>query len=174
MKRVASIATTVLIAWLIAIVIGLLLLPRVAGWRFDAVLTGSMEPVLNVGGVVVIRPVDTASIREGDIIAYHSGELLITHRVVQVSTTEGDISFVTKGDAAEEADLRPISAENVVGKVIFHVPYFGYLAAFIKTPLGFILTIAIPATAIIILEIKGIRSAAASIGDGNEERCHES
>jgi signal peptidase len=166
MKRVASIATTVLIAWLIAIVIGLLLLPRVAGWRFDAVLTGSMEPVLNVGGVVVIRPVDTASIREG--------ELLITHRVVQVSTTEGDISFVTKGDAAEEADLRPISAENVVGKVIFHVPYFGYLAAFIKTPLGFILTIAIPATAIIILEIKGIRSAAANIGDGNEERCHES
>jgi signal peptidase len=168
MKRVASIATTILIVWLIAIVVGLLLLPRVAGWRFDAVLTGSMEPVLNVGGVVVTRPVDIASIREGDIIAYHSGELLITHRVVQVIPEDGATSFVTKGDATEEADSRPIPAENVVGKVIFHVPYFGYLAAFIKTPLGLILTIAIPATAIIVLEIKSIRSIAANINHKEE------
>ncbi|MCK4791838.1 MAG: signal peptidase I [Desulfobacteraceae bacterium] len=160
MKKTSSIAINILIVWLGLVVIGLLLLPRVAGWRFDAVLTGSMEPALNVGGVVVIRPVDIAIIREGDIIAFHSGELIVTHRVVEVTSSSGGTSFITKGDAVEDPDLQPVSAENVMGKVIFHAPYFGYFAAFVKTPLGILLAVLIPATAIIVLEVKNIRGAA--------------
>jgi len=155
MKRVLGWVVNIILIWLIVIVVALFLLPRFGAWRFDAVLSGSMEPALPVGGVVFIKPVEPADIGPGSIIAYRSGELLITHRVVDV-IDESELSFITKGDANESPDLSPVPAASVVGKVIFDVPYLGYLAAFVKTPLGFLLTIFLPGLAIIGLELKNM------------------
>jgi len=125
----------------------------------DAVLSGSMEPALPLGGVVFIKPVEPTDIGPGSIIAYRSGEPLITHRVVDV-IDESELSFITKGDANQSPDLSPdlspVPAASVVGKVIFDVPYLGYLAAFVKTPLGFLLAIFLPGLAIIGLELKNM------------------
>jgi len=121
----------------------------------DAVLSGSMEPALPLGGVVFIKPVEPADIGPGSIIAYRSGEPLITHRVVDV-IDESELSFITKGDANQSPDLSPVPAASVVGKVVFDVPYLGYLAAFVKTPLGFLLAIILPGLAIIGLELKNM------------------
>jgi len=49
-----------------------------------------------------------------------------------------------------------VRKENIIGKVIAVIPYIGYLAHFVRTPIGFILLIVIPATIIIILEIKNL------------------
>ena len=155
MKRVLGWMVNIILIWLIVIVVALFLLPRFGGWRFDAVLSGSMEPALPVGGVVFIKPVEPADIGPGSIIAYRSGEVLITHRVVDV-IDESSLSFITKGDANESPDLSPVPAASVVGKVIFDVPYLGYLAAFVKTPLGFLLAIFLPGLAIIGLELKNL------------------
>lgn len=152
MKRALSWAVNIILIWLLVIVVAIFLLPRFGGWRFDAVLSGSMEPALHVGGVVLIKSVEPLNITTGDIIAYRSGESLITHRVVEV--IESELSFITKGDANEDPDLLPTPASSVVGKVIFDVPYLGYLAAFVKTRLGFLLTIFLPGLAIIGLELK--------------------
>jgi len=99
--------------------------------------------------------VEPADIGPGSIIAYRSGEPLITHRVVDV-IDESELSFITKGDANQSPDLSPVPAASVVGKVIFDVPYLGYLAAFVKTPLGFLLAIFLPGLAIIGLELKNM------------------
>ncbi len=155
MKRAWGWAVNITLIWLIVIVVALFLLPRFGGWRFDAVLSGSMEPALPMGGVVFIKPVEPADIGPGDIIAYRSGEPLITHRVVDV-IDESELSFITKGDANQSPDLSPVPAASVVGKVIFDVPYLGYLAAFVKTPLGFLLAIFLPGLAIIGLELKNM------------------
>jgi len=156
MKRALGWAVNIILIWLIVIVVALFLLPRFGGWRFDAVLSGSMEPALPLGGVVFIKPVEPADIGTGDIIAYRSGEPLITHRVVDVITDGIESSFITKGDANESPDLSPVPAASVVGKVIFDVPYLGYLAAFVKTRLGFLLAIFLPGLAIIGLELKNM------------------
>lgn len=157
MKRALGWAVNIILIWLVVIVISLFLLPRFGGWRFDAILSGSMEPALPLGGVVFIRPVEPANITVGDIIAYRSGKALITHRVVEVIISGGgEPSFVTKGDANQDPDLSAVLATNVVGHVIFDVPYLGYMAAFIKTKLGFILTILVPGLAIIALELKNM------------------
>ena len=131
----------------------MVLLPRFSDWRFDAVLSGSMEPVLNVGGMVVIKPVETSEIEIGDIITFYSGESLVTHRVLDVIVGQNDISFTTKGDANEEPDLLPVPANSVVGQVVIDVPYLGYLAAFVKTRLGFMLAIFLPGSLIIASEL---------------------
>lgn len=156
MKRALRWVTNITLIWVFVIVATIFLLPRFGSWRFDAVLSGSMEPALSVGGVVVTKPVQPADIGAGDIIAFRAGEMLVTHRVVEAISNQGQTSFITKGDANEEPDLSPVAAANVVGKVVFDMPFLGYLTAFAKTRLGLITTIFIPGLGIIILELKNM------------------
>jgi len=134
-KAVSNIGLTILVILMLAAV-GTFLAPRF-GWRVDTVLSGSMEPALKVGGVVVTQPVGVEDIREGDVITFYSplGDRLTTHRVIARVTSIQDTEFVqlamatpteespvyfrTKGDANEDADPFLVPAENVVGKVVF-------------------------------------------------------
>ena len=117
---------------------------------YEPVYTGSMEPAVPVGSVVVIKPVGSETLKIGDIITFKLLEPpSITHRIVNM-TSEG---FITKGDANEEPDIWTVKKENVVGKVEMIMPYVGYLGAFVKTPLGFITLIIMPAGTLIVLEM---------------------
>ena len=133
-----------------------LLAPRF-DWRVDVVFSSSMEPELRVGGLVVTRPADAEDIRVRDIITFYhplSGELT-SHRVIGVE--EGSsFHFQTKGDATEDGDSFVVPAQNIVGKVCFYLPYLGYVIQFLKTPLGFILTVCIPGLIIIAMEMRNI------------------
>ena len=135
--------------------------------RYEPVYTGSMEPAIPVGSVVVIKPVDPESLEEGDIVCFELSGPSITHRIINI-TSEG---FVTKGDANEDPDTWIVKKENVIGKAIFTIPYLGYLVHFVRTPLGFILLIVLPASLIIIMEIRNIMKELdkkASQGKGEE------
>ena len=121
--------------------------------RYEPVYTGSMEPAIGVGSVVVIKPVNPETLNVGDVICYSFSEsTTITHRVVNI-TDEG---FITKGDANDDPDQRPVKKEEIIGKVILTIPFVGYLGAFVRTPIGFILLVVTPATILIILETKNI------------------
>ena len=127
------------------------------GWRLDAVYSGSMEPELNVGGIVITRPVAAEYIAVGDIITFYCplNEKLTSHRVIAVEENSSS-QFRTKGDANEDADPFVVPAENVVGKVCFHIPYLGYATQFVKTPLVLLLTLGLPGLIIIIMEMRNI------------------
>jgi signal peptidase len=125
---------------------------------YEPVFSGSMEPAIPVGGMVVIKPVNLENLREGDIICFRFSESTsVTHRIINV-TDEG---FKTKGDANEDPDQGIVEKENVIGKVIFIIPFIGYLGYFVRTPIGFILLVILPAGLIIIMETgniaKGLR-----------------
>lgn len=177
MKKVASNIGLGLLALLMLLAVATFIAPQF-GWRVDSVLSGSMEPALQVGGVVVTRPVEAEAIEEGDIITFYSplGEALTTHRVVArvagvhdgergsglaVATPqeEPSIYFRTKGDANEDEDPFIVPAQNVVGEVVFHLPYLGYVASFIQTRLGLLVTLFVPGLIIIILELRNIWQA---------------
>jgi len=131
------------------------------GWQVDAVLSGSMEPQLKVGSLVVTHSVDPETIAVGDIITFHPttvDENLITHRVVGIGHNS-PIHFETKGDANAEPDPFTLPACNLVGKVNFHLPYWGYATEFLKTPLGFLFAVVIPGSiTIAIFAINMIRA----------------
>ncbi len=156
MKKVAKNFGLALIILLMAATALTFLAPRFS-WSVDAVFSGSMEPELKVGGVVVTRPVEPEEIRAGDIITFYSplNERLTSHRVIAVEQASA-FQFLTKGDANGDADPVVVPAQNVVGKVCLHIPYFGYITQFVKTPLGFLLTICIPGLVVIITEVKNI------------------
>ncbi len=100
------------------------------GWEFDAVLSGSMVPVYDVGGLVVFRPVDTAELKEGDIISFKLPgiDTPICHRIIDIVDENGSLYFQTKGDANEDPDPDKVLPEYVKGTGVLHLPYVGRLA----------------------------------------------
>ena len=125
-----------LIAWLGWMILGIVVLTvsfvvaaSQGGWEFDAVLSGSMQPALKVGGLVVIKPAETPGIRIGDVISFKLPgiDTPICHRVIDIVETDEGLFFQTMGDANEEPDLDLVSVQDVTGKEVFYAPYVGYL-----------------------------------------------
>ncbi len=101
--------------------------PSVLGFSFLQVQTGSMEPELPVGTIVVVKETDFNELKKGDIISFYSTDKeiahkVVTHRIVGISyNMKGFPSFTTKGDANSTEDREPVSNVMVIGKVIYNV-----------------------------------------------------
>ena len=101
------------------------------------VLSGSMEPTLQVGSLSFInKNIKYEDVKEGDIVAYRSEKILIEHRVKSIDTN----GFVTKGDANEEDDGLSVNKMNYIGVNAFNIPYVGYAVRWIQTPKGKIIS----------------------------------
>lgn len=119
-------------------------LPMPFGVGAAIVLTGSMEPTVPAGALIVVREQQTDP-AVGDIVVYQNGGSLVVHRVISV---DGD-SITTRGDANNAPD-EPIPLSAVRGTVLFHIPHAGSVVSLIKSPVG---TICILAAAIALVEI---------------------
>ena len=78
--------------------------PEVMGFSILQVLTGSMEPTIPEGSMLLIRRTDPNTLTEGDIISFYSPDpsldgALNTHRIVGVDQSGEELRFTTKGDA---------------------------------------------------------------------------
>jgi signal peptidase I len=106
--------------------------PVVFGWSCASVLTGSMEPGISPGDLVVSRA--QGSYSEGDVVTYltETGSS-VTHRVVAVSD-EGLLT--TRGDANNADDSLQVDPANVVGAVVLVVPGAGTALGWLATPAG--------------------------------------
>ena len=141
----------------IAILLIISVLPITGNIKFMTVLSGSMEPAIKTGSVVMTKPASQYNV--GDIITfgpYSKTKPPTTHRIAEVKTTNGLTSYITKGDANNSVDAREVLQKDIVGKVIVDVPYFGYVVAFARKPIGFLLILIVPALAIIFDEVKKI------------------
>lgn len=84
-----------------------------AGVEAYTILSGSMEPTLYTGDLVLVSTKET-EIQRDDMIAFRMGENIVVHRVIDVR--EGE-QYVTKGDANQQADLDLVEKDQVIGKV---------------------------------------------------------
>jgi len=131
-------------------------LPITGNYRVMMVLSGSMEPSIKIGSLVIVKPADSYKI--GDIISFQKkGDLEpTTHRIEEVRVAGGEMLYTTKGDANNASDRTEVAASDIKGKVLFSIPYLGYVINFVQKPLGFMLMIIIPAIIIIGDEVKKI------------------
>lgn len=154
MKRTVVRATEwagIVVVILLVAVVAVTLTAPYFGWRVDTVRSGSMEPELKVGSIVVTRPVDSDEIGVGDVITFRSltsGEIVSR----RVSAIEEGPSFRTEGIADGEADPFVTPAQGVVGRVCFHLPVAGYVVQRLVTPVGMLLLFAF-GFAIVVSEI---------------------
>ena len=124
-----------------------------------AVASGSMEPTLYKGDLIMVQGVPNASdimvgrddaVPPGDIIVFHKPtdpSELIVHRAIDKELRGGTWYFQTKGDANFSPDSWELAEDHLVGKVVGHVSHIGYIPLFLReflwTPIGMILIVAL-------------------------------
>ena len=156
MKLISNFIYYVFITCVVAIALLLLttLVPIPGNFKVKVVKSGSMEPYIKTGGLVVISP--GANYVVGDVITFGKDtktQIPTTHRIVSVNGEGSLRTFTTKGDANDSVDPNVTRLSDVHGKVIFTLPYAGYVLDFAKQPLGFALLVGVPALLIVIEEI---------------------
>lgn len=133
--KIWSVITTflvILLAFLAVFLSGI----RLFGYTPYTVLSGSMIPEYYPGDLVYVRKVLPEDIYPGDVITFKADgdSTIVTHRVVRKDSQNE--SFVTKGDANDAEDGKPVPYENVLGEVRFSLPKLGYVSGFFFTPAG--------------------------------------
>jgi signal peptidase len=116
------------------------------GLQLLAVMSGSMEPTINVGGIVGIRPVPANELRVGDVITFanqSAPDVLVTHRIVSVENRDGQSFLTTKGDANDAVDAMAAPATRAVGRVDFSLPWLGFVMMWLSSPLAKVAILAV-------------------------------
>lgn len=105
--------------------------PSVLGFSVFQVQTGSMEPEIPVGGIVIVHKTKPSSLKVGDVISFYSNDMTIsgqinTHRIVEIKDSDsGEKIFRTKGDANDSVDTAAVFEVDLIGKVILNVGTVG-------------------------------------------------
>lgn len=130
------------------------LVPMPLGVGATVVLSGSMEPTLSTGDLLIIAEQESYGV--DDVVVFQSNRMAVVHRIIEIKeeTVEGEdgeeiqMIAITQGDANNTPD-DPIQLSQIKGTVVMSIPLVGYLVNMIKTPLG---TILILAAAVFLLE----------------------
>lgn len=109
-------------------------LPKLFGYAQVVVISGSMEPDLAAGDLIIIKEQPAYGV--GDVVTYRDGSVLITHRIIAVNAS----GIITQGDANNAADA-PVAPSAMEGKVVLRIPGVGQFVIFLKSPRG-VLTVA--------------------------------
>src|SRR5665647_984642 len=92
------------------------------------VLSGSMVPLFLPGDVVISKTVSPSELNVGDVITFQAPNskpgTFVTHRIISIEKGEKRF-FQTKGDANNAQDDFKVPASNVIGKLVFVIPFFG-------------------------------------------------
>lgn len=134
LKKIYGILSGIILL-VLAVLAGLLIIPKLMGYEEMAVLTGSMEPNYPVGSLIFVKEIDPDQLEVGDVITYRlDSDTVVTHRIVEIDKEAQRVT--TKGDANSSNDGSPVSYSEIVGKAHFKIPYLGYVSMNIKTPKG--------------------------------------
>lgn len=115
--------------------IAIVTLPGVFGYRSLTVVSGSMEPTLGVGSVVLDEVISPLDARPGDIVTFQDPlrPRQLTHRL-QKMRVEGDTAYmVTLGDANDAPERWTVQTDGRIGRVVAHLPKLGYARAALGT-----------------------------------------
>jgi signal peptidase len=128
------------------------------------VTSESMTPNLRTGDLLVIQKQAPENIVLGNIIVFYASfnDDPVVHRVVEIEVVGDEIHWYTKGDANSGNDLGYRTYDDIIGVVVFVVPYLGYVTLFLHEPLGF-------ATVVVLLIIFLILPEFLVKGDKKEE-----
>jgi signal peptidase I len=109
----------------VSLLLASVFVPLSLGWQPVVITSGSMQPQLQPGDVVLIDDVPDRIYEKNDVIMFQRRGQAITHRVVD---RNADGTYVTRGDASTSADQDVVSPADVVGRARMMVPMVGLAA----------------------------------------------
>lgn len=135
------------LTWLVgvALVLALAALSQIApklGQELVIIRGSSMAPALPTGSLIGISAVQPDGLRVGDVVTVRLDRTeMVTHRIVGIESSGEAITVRTQGDANPTADPDLRTADEVVGRVSWQVPFAGFALAFLSAPAGMVATI---------------------------------
>lgn len=153
LKRISNLIL-IIVLFILAFVIALTVFTRITGntpslfgYSIFRVSTGSMEPELMVGDVILTKEVDDVnSLQVGDVITYRGtiGEytnMMITHKIVRAPYEENGITYVITKGVANDIEDQPVEANQISSKLVCKIPFLDWLYSFFLTPWGLLTAI---------------------------------
>lgn len=175
-EKIVSTLSTVLLIFAVGVFLFVATQVRTQGYvnlggkSLFRVVTGSMEPTVARGALLMSQKTPIEEIAVGDIVCYRSREgdtkdWIITHRVVAIRRDEsGALSLETRGDANSVSDLQPVRSGDLIGKVVWYTTQGDGLSnflSFLTSGVGFLALIAVPgfliASLLLVRSINSIR-----------------
>ena len=171
MKKVLNIIKNIFVWLMVALAVCMMIFTVVSVNTFDRsdrslfgfkafiVLSDSMSKTdFDAGDLVLVKEVDTATLKEGDIIAYTSqntsnyGET-VTHKIRRLTTdANGEAGFIAYGTTTDTDDETVVTYPYVLGKYKTNIPKVGRFFMFLKTTPGYIVCILIPFLLLILIQ----------------------
>ena len=182
-KAVFGILNVISIALIVIAVVALFIVvttesgeaPNFFGYSMFRVISGSMEPELPVGSMIVVKRVEPEEVKVGDIITFFSTDPTLrggvnTHRVVDIDNSGMDILFMTKGDANQFMDEYGAVGSNLIGVVIYDSKLIGTAVRLASNPLIFFPLLVIPLGLILISNVVSTVKTAKKLAEEEEEK----
>ncbi len=113
-------------------------LPGIMGLKSYYVQTDSMAPAVPKGSMAYIEPVESIDdiVLGSDILLFSNEAKTKSFMHRAMSVDEKTQNIYTKGDANQKIDLLPTSFSLCTGRMVFSVPYFGYVAQALNSAWG--------------------------------------
>lgn len=130
---------------------------NLAGFSIYTVVTESMYPKYKVYDMILVKSVDTKSIKVHDDVVYKGEKSdfqgkIVTHRVEDITEDNGVLTFTTKGINNDIED--PLVNENqIMGKVVHKLLLLSLISKVINNTYGFYFLIFVPLVVVIFLEV---------------------
>ncbi|WP_242940805.1 signal peptidase I [Ruminococcus albus] len=134
------------------------------------VVTGSMEPSINVGDYIVVEKTDSRALHKGDIISFYTEQsdiygMLVTHRIVDIKE---DGTIVTKGDANSIEDSVAVKPNRIVGKYTGKARFFIWVNSFASPRKLLMILVIIPVFAVFIYELKSLAKLSKKVSEAEK------
>lgn len=117
------------------------------------VKSGSMQPRIPVGSLIITRQIEPNQIKSGNVISFKVDNEVLTHRVISVSKNNKRVKLETKGDNSISKDPGFISEFDILGKLVLVIPYLGYVLLLFQRPSGWLLIVCVIGEALMIYNI---------------------
>lgn len=112
-------------------------LPKIFGVSQAIVITGSMEPEISAGDLLIFSEREEYKLQ--DVVIFRQNDDYVTHRIVEIT----DNGFITRGDANNTNDREILDPQLIEGKMMITIPGIGGMLSFLRTPLGILVLILI-------------------------------
>lgn len=142
--RIVSTILLLAVVGAIALLVGVGIGPHTGRYQLYTVLSDSMGDAAPAGSLVLATRVRTDALVVGDVITYQApvgDHSVVTHRVVDIISRNGDIAIRTKGDANSAADPWTAVLDGDAWRMRAAVPHLGRLLAVFRSDLLHVLTV---------------------------------
>ena len=154
-NKIKNILLTVILVLLVIVVVASVFIkatgntPSIGGYMLFRVATGSMEPEIMIGDVILVKePSDYSAIAVGDVVTYESRSGVtagrpVTHKVIKAPYEDNGEWYLQTQGVANDIPDEEINAEQLLGVMVVKIPFLKELYSFFLTPWGLLTIIAL-------------------------------